>query len=75
VEEGIRDLEKAIELKPDDFNAMAYLNLLYRQKADLEVGEDARQADLRIADEWVAKALAIRGKKTSPPSDRERPQQ
>jgi tetratricopeptide (TPR) repeat protein len=75
VEEGIRDLEKAIELKPDDFDAMAYLNLLYRQKAELEVAEDARQNDLWIADGWVDKAIAIGRKNTSPPSDQEGPRQ
>jgi tetratricopeptide (TPR) repeat protein len=73
VEEGIRDLEKAIELKPDHFDAMAYLNLLYRQKADLEVEEGARQNDLRIAEGWVNRAIAIHRKKTSPPSDQEGP--
>jgi tetratricopeptide (TPR) repeat protein len=75
VEEGIQALEKALELKPDDFNAMAYLNLLYRQKADLESEEDARQNDLRIADEWVDKAIAVSRKKHPPPSDQENPQQ
>jgi tetratricopeptide (TPR) repeat protein len=75
VEEGIRELEKAVELKPDYFDAMAYLNLLYRQKADLEVEEGARQNDLRIADGWVDKAIAIRRKKTSPPPSEEAPQQ
>ncbi len=33
-------LKKAIELKPDYDDAMAYLNLLYRQKADLESSSD-----------------------------------
>jgi len=75
VEEGIQDLEKALELKPDDRDAMAYLNLLYRQKADLEVEEGARQDDLRLAQAWVDKAIAISRKQTSPPSDQEGPQQ
>ena len=75
VEEGIRDLERAVELKPDDRDAMVYLSLLYRQKADLEVEESARQDGLRIAEEWVDKALAIRHKQTSPPSDQEIPPQ
>ena len=35
-DEGITNLQKAIELKPDYDDAMAYLNLLYRQKADME---------------------------------------
>jgi tetratricopeptide (TPR) repeat protein len=71
VEEGIQDLEKAIELKPDHRNAMAYLNLLYRQKADLETDQGARQYDLRIANEWVDKAVAIGRKQASPPSVQE----
>lgn len=75
VQEGIRDLEKAIELKPDDFNTMAYLNLLYRLKADLEVEKEARQDDLRIADEWVDKAIATRRKAAARPSNQEGPQE
>src|SRR5215510_7499353 len=34
VDEGITDLQKAIQLRPDYDDAMAYLNLLYRRKAD-----------------------------------------
>jgi len=36
VKEGVEVLEKAIQLKPNDFETMAYLNLMYRQKADLK---------------------------------------
>lgn len=60
VKEGIEALEKAIKIKPNDFDTMAYLNLLYRQKADLESDADTREADLKTADEWTNKALAIR---------------
>src|ERR1700694_2641208 len=35
VDEGITYLKKAIELRPDYDDAMAYLNLLYRRKADM----------------------------------------
>src|SRR3984885_13399627 len=35
VDEGIADLQKAISLKPDYDDAMAYLSLLYRRKADM----------------------------------------
>src|SRR5208282_6808348 len=34
VDDGIASLKKAIELKPDYDDAMTYLNLLYRRKAD-----------------------------------------
>jgi len=58
VKEGLEVLGKAIELKPNDFNTMAYLNLTYRQKADLEPTAEAREADLKQAEDWVEKALA-----------------
>lgn len=57
VEEGIEALQKSIELKPNDDAAMAYVNLLYRQKAEYEADAAAREADLKQADEWVEKAL------------------
>ncbi len=61
VRDGINMLNKAMELRPDYDDAMAYLNLLYRQKADIECGDDAaRAADLKTADEWQDKTLAIK---------------
>jgi len=60
VKEGVEVLEKAIELKPNDFETMAYLNLMYRQKADLEPDAAAREADLKQAEDWVDKALALK---------------
>jgi hypothetical protein len=60
VKEGVEALEKAIQLNPSDFGTMSYLNLMYRQKADLEPSAAARQADLKQADDWVNKAIALR---------------
>jgi len=60
VKEGVEVLEKAIQLKPNDFETMAYLNLMYRQKADLEPDASAREADLKQAEDWVDKALALK---------------
>jgi tetratricopeptide (TPR) repeat protein len=61
VEDGIQSLEKALELKPDDDDAMAYMNLLYRERAEYECDQpDARKADLKAADEWVDKAIAAK---------------
>jgi len=42
VDEGIADLQKAIQLRPDYDDAMAYLNLLYRRKADMVESADER---------------------------------
>ncbi len=60
VKEGLEVLQKAIELRPNDFDTMAYLNLTYRQKADLEPTAAAREADLKQAEDWVNKALAVK---------------
>jgi tetratricopeptide (TPR) repeat protein len=60
VDEGIQALQKAIDLKPNDADAMAYLNLMYREKSDYEADSDAREADLKQAEEWVEKALNIK---------------
>jgi len=60
VQEGIQALQKAIDIKPNDFETMAYLNLMYRQKADLEPTPAEREADLKQAEDWVDKALALK---------------
>jgi tetratricopeptide (TPR) repeat protein len=60
VKEGVEVLEKAIQLKPNDFDTMAYLNLMYRQKADLEADPKDRQSDLKTAEDWVNKAVAVK---------------
>jgi len=67
VDEGITDLKKAIELKSDYDDAMAYLNLLYRQKADMETSAQARDSDLKMADDLVDKVKAIKQKKMEAP--------
>lgn len=61
VEDGITKLNKAIELRPDYDDAMAYLNLMYRERADLECDNPtARAADLKNADDWVDRTLATK---------------
>ena len=34
---------------------MAYLNLMYRQKAEIDPDDDTRQADIKQAEDWVDK--------------------
>jgi tetratricopeptide (TPR) repeat protein len=61
VEEAFQYLNKAIELNPTYDDAMSYLQLNYRSKANLECGDDAaRKADLAKADEWVQKGMGAR---------------
>ena len=59
VEEGIQMLESAIKLKPNHWTAMTYLNLLYRERADLQAENGSRKDDLKKADSWMKKALDI----------------
>jgi hypothetical protein len=68
VNEGIARQKKAIELKPDYDDAMAYLNLLYRLKADMEPTQDARGEDLRAAEQLVDQVKAIKEKRTTAPN-------
>lgn len=61
VDEGLQYLEKAVDINKTYDDAMSYLNLTYRRKADLECGDDAaRKADLAKADEWSQKAMGAR---------------
>jgi len=61
ITEGIDSLNKAIQLRPDYDDAMAYLNLMYREKADVECDDlAARQEDLKTADHWVDQTLSTK---------------
>jgi tetratricopeptide (TPR) repeat protein len=61
IQDGIDTLNKALQLRQDYDDAMAYINLLYREKADRECDvPDARAADLKTADEWVDKTMAAK---------------
>jgi tetratricopeptide (TPR) repeat protein len=67
VDEGIGSLQKATQLREDYDDAMAYLNLLYRQKADMETTPDAHDADVKLANDLVEKVKAIKQKKMETP--------
>ena len=67
VDEGIADLQKAIQLRPDYDDAMAYLNLLYRRKADMVESADERANLLKQADDLVDKVKEIKQKRAEQP--------
>jgi tetratricopeptide (TPR) repeat protein len=67
IEEGITDLQKAISLRPDYDDAMAYLNLLYRRKADMVETPDERANLLKQADDLVDKVKEIKQKRADQP--------
>ena len=60
VDEGIQAIQKAIDLKPNDADAMAYMNLLLRQKSEYEKDAETRSDLLKQADDWVDKALNVK---------------
>ncbi|HET6176911.1 MAG TPA: tetratricopeptide repeat protein [Candidatus Sulfotelmatobacter sp.] len=61
IQEGIDTLNKAIQLRPDYDDAMAYMNLMYREKGDVECNDLASRAeDLKTADHWVDETLRVK---------------
>lgn len=67
IDEGMTNLKKGIDLKPDYDDAMAYENLLYRQKADMETSADARDTDFRMANDLVQRVQAIKQQRMTNP--------
>lgn len=64
IEGGIDNLNKAIELRPDYDDAMAYMNLMYRERADLDCNDPSQRVeDLKTADTWVDQAMAAKKQK------------
>ena len=61
IKDGLTMLEQALKLRPDYDDAMAYMNLLYRERADVQCDDaGARAEDLKTADEWVDKTMATK---------------
>jgi tetratricopeptide (TPR) repeat protein len=68
IDEGIADLQKAISLRPDYDDAMAYLNLLYRRKADTVESADERAALQKQADDLVDKVKEVKQRRAAQPA-------
>jgi tetratricopeptide (TPR) repeat protein len=61
VEEGLQYLTMAVANRANYDAAMAYLNLTYRRKADVDYGNPAAvKADVALAEEWRTKAMGTR---------------
>ncbi|HKD79654.1 MAG TPA: tetratricopeptide repeat protein [Candidatus Angelobacter sp.] len=65
VDEGMKMLKTAIDKRQDYDDAMAYMNLLYRRKANDMTCDDAeaRANYIKTANDWSDKAMAARKKK------------
>jgi tetratricopeptide (TPR) repeat protein len=65
LEDALDNLNKALEIRPDYVDAMTYMSLVYRERADVHCDEPARRkTDLQAADEWDKK-VALAKKKAS----------
>jgi tetratricopeptide (TPR) repeat protein len=61
VDEGLKYLNMAIDDRSNDDAAMAYLNLIYRRKADVDYGNATAVADdIAQADKWRDDAMGTR---------------
>jgi TPR repeat protein len=62
VDEGIDALNKALQIKPDYFEALSYLNLLYREKAKIDPDPAKKQEYTDTANRYLQQALELRKK-------------
>jgi Tfp pilus assembly protein PilF len=60
IDSGLQALDKALQIDPEYDDAMAYENLLIRERADLADSKDEYEKQVKIADDWVQKALATK---------------
>jgi len=63
IDAGLASLDKALQIDPDYDDAMAYENLLIRERADLMDSKADYEAQIKIADGWIEKNLATKKKK------------
>jgi TonB family protein len=64
IDEGMRSLERTLQINPQYDDAMAYMNLFLRERADLRDTQAEYQQDIAEANEWVRKTLAVKIQKS-----------
>ncbi|HEV2202353.1 MAG TPA: hypothetical protein VGR73_21250 [Bryobacteraceae bacterium] len=57
IEDGLQNLQKALDIDKESDDAMAYMNLLIRERADLADDKDEYKKQIEVADTWLQKAL------------------
>ncbi|MBI2687229.1 MAG: tetratricopeptide repeat protein [Acidobacteria bacterium] len=63
VQDGIVSLEKAIKIDSNYDDALAYLNLMHRELADLADSSDEYKKEIAMADDFVQKTLDAKKRK------------
>jgi tetratricopeptide (TPR) repeat protein len=70
VDDGIANLKKATEINTSYDDAMTYLNLLYRRKADMVESTAERDAYTKQADDLLDKVKEIKQKRAEQPEQK-----
>jgi len=60
---GLQALDKCLQINPDYDDAMAYENLLIRERADLMDTKEEYEKEVKVADEWIQKNLETKKRK------------
>ena len=60
IESGLQSLDKALQIDPEYEDAMAYENLLIRERAVLMDTQEEVDREIKIADGWVDKVMATK---------------
>ncbi len=60
IAEGLKDLDKALEINPDYDDAMSYENLLIRERAYMADTKEEYDQQVKIAEAWIDKAMATK---------------
>ena len=68
IDEGIDALNHAISIRADYDDAISYLNLLYRRKADTVASESEREQLIKMAEDLVDKVKEIKQKRAESPN-------
>ena len=65
VDDGLKNLQTALDIDSTYDEAMAYMNLLIRERASLADSAEAYKKDIDTADDWVQKSLEAKKIKAS----------
>jgi tetratricopeptide (TPR) repeat protein len=57
IDDGIKNLSQSLKIDPNYVDAMAYLNLLYRERADLAESQETYKKDMDMAEDFFQKAI------------------
>ena len=63
IDGGLQALDKCLQVNPEYDDAMAYENLLIRERADLVDTKEEYEKQVKTADDWVQKVLDTKKKK------------